>query len=68
MKERNTHPVHDLSVLLKVSPHDYSESQLRDGPINGDLTDTIMDNPEVIRKSMEITGVGQLIRNVLETL
>lgn len=69
--DQNGHPVHDLQALLKVGPttqHAEMPLHTTNGLVNGDPTDMIFDNEAVIRKSMEMTGVGDMIRNTLAQL
>lgn len=69
MKGQNDHPVHDVTVLTKFpTVHGPTSSIRTNGVVNGDLNDMILDNEAVIRKSMEMTGVGDMLKNTLTQL
>lgn len=69
MKGQNDHPAQDITVLAKLPiVHGPASPVSTNGVIHGDLNDMILDNEEVIRRSMEMTGVGDMLKNTLAHL
>ena len=65
---QNGHPAHDLKALFRAEglpEHLKAQSLSVDGVVFGDETDRVLDNMDMINKSMEMTGVGEKIRLVL---